>query len=263
MTPKPIIQGTQSAYVVGPTDKEIFTDKFGRVKVQFHWDRTGNYDAESACWIRVAQMWAGKRWGVSFWPRIGQEVIVAFEEGDPDQPIIVGSVYNPDQMPAYLGDGPDPKHKNDNKVSGIKSNTTPGGQGYNEIRFDDTKGKEQVFIHAQRNMDVNIGGSYMTTVGGSINFTNGGVDKNGNKFGDSKQLVNKDYHLHVKGDSFVLTDGQESHIVGGDAFDWYRASHRTTVATEEYLEAPTIIYEGDQTISLKAPTIILDAGQQV
>ena len=112
-------------------------------------------------------------------------------------------------------------------------------------------------------MDVNIDGSYMTTVGGSINFTNGGVDKSGNKFGDSKQLVNKDYHLHVKGDSFVLTDGQESHIVGGDAFDWYRASHRTTVATEEYLEAPTIIYEGDQTISLKAPTIILDAGQQV
>ena len=129
LTPKPIIQGTQSAYVVGPADKEIFTDKFGRVKVQFHWDRTGNYDAESACWIRVAQMWAGKRWGVSFWPRIGQEVIVAFEEGDPDQPIIVGSVYNPDQMPPYLGDGPDPKHKNDNKVSGIKSNTTPGGAG--------------------------------------------------------------------------------------------------------------------------------------
>lgn len=263
VTPKPIIHGTQTAYVVGPSGKEIFTDKFGRVKVQFHWDRAGKYDAESACWIRVAQAWAGKRWGASFWPRIGQEVIVAFEEGDPDQPIIVGSVYNPDQMPPYLGDGPDPKHKSDNKVSGIKSNSTPGGQGYNEIRFDDTKDKEQVFIHAQRAMDLRMNGSWMTTVGGSINFTNGGVDKDGNKFGDARQLVNKDYHLHTKGDSFVLTDGVESHIVTGDAFDWYRQSHRTTVADEEFLEAPSIIFEGGQTISLKAPTIILDAGQQV
>ncbi|MBV9671381.1 MAG: type VI secretion system tip protein VgrG, partial [Verrucomicrobia bacterium] len=94
ITSKPIIHGTQSAYVVGPDGNEIFTDKYGRVKVQFHWDRTGKYDAESSCWIRVAQAWAGRRWGACFWPRIGQEVIVAFEEGDPDQPIIVGSVYS-------------------------------------------------------------------------------------------------------------------------------------------------------------------------
>jgi len=122
--------------VVGPADEEIFTDKYGRVKVQFPWDRQGKNDPDSSCWIRVGQIWAGKRWGASFWPRVGQEVIVAFEEGDPDQPVIVGSVYNADQMPPYLGDGPDPRHKKDNKVSGIKSNTTPGGQGYNEIRFD-------------------------------------------------------------------------------------------------------------------------------
>jgi type VI secretion system secreted protein VgrG len=263
LSPKPTIQGTQTAVVVGPSGNEIFTDKYGRVKVQFPWDRQGKNDPDSSCWIRVGQIWAGKRWGASFWPRVGQEVIVAFEEGDPDQPVIVGSVYNADQMPPYLGDGPDPRHKKDNKVSGIKSNTTPGGQGYNEIRFDDTKDKEQVFIHAQRSMDVRIGGSYTTTAGGSINLTNGGVDKNGNKYGDCKQLVNKDYHLHVKGDSFILTDGQESHIVGGDAFDWYRGNHRTTVATEEFLEAPTIIHEGGQTISLKAPTIILDGGQKV
>src|SRR5262249_43942376 len=141
-----------------------------------------------------AQLWAGKRWGASFWPRIGQEVVVAFEEGDPDKPIIIGSVYNAEQMPPYLGDGLDPRHKNDNKVSGIKTNTTPGGKGYNELRFDDTKGKEQVFIHAQRNMDVRVNGSSMTTVGGSINWINGGVDKDGNKYGDSRQLVNKDLH---------------------------------------------------------------------
>ena len=107
-TAKPIIAGTQSAVVVGPKGEEIFTDKYGRVKVQFHWDRDGKNDQKSSCWIRVAQLLAGRRWGASFWPRIGQEVVVAFEEGDPDQPIIVGVVYNSDQMPPYLGDGPGP-----------------------------------------------------------------------------------------------------------------------------------------------------------
>ncbi|TMQ32333.1 MAG: type VI secretion system tip protein VgrG, partial [Planctomycetota bacterium] len=110
VTPKPFVQGTQTAYVVGPAGEEIFTDKYGRVKVQFHWDREGKNNADSSCWVRVAQVWAGKRWGASFWPRIGQEVIVAFQEGDPDQPIIVGSVYNADQMPPYLGKGLDSKH---------------------------------------------------------------------------------------------------------------------------------------------------------
>src|SRR5262249_52738901 len=144
---------------------------YGRVKVQFFWDRRDpkRFPLPDSGWVRVAQVWAGKRWGASFWPRIGQEVVVAFEEGDPDKPIILGSVYNAEQMPPYLGGGPDPRHRNDNKVSGIKTNTTPGGQGYNELRFDDTKGKEQLFLHAQRNLDVHVGGSSMTTVGGSIN----------------------------------------------------------------------------------------------
>src|SRR5262249_7943489 len=93
-TPKPVVPGTQTAVVVGPKGSEIFTDKFGRVKVQFFWDRQGKSDADSSCWVRVAQIWAGKRWGAFFIPRIGQEVVVAFEEGDPDEPIIVGSVYN-------------------------------------------------------------------------------------------------------------------------------------------------------------------------
>ncbi|MGB9178284.1 MAG: type VI secretion system tip protein TssI/VgrG, partial [Pyrinomonadaceae bacterium] len=94
ITPKPVVQGTQTAVVVGPAGEEIFTDKYGRVKVQFHWDREGKNDADSSCWVRVGQFWAGKRWGAFFWPRIGQEVIVDYLEGDPDQPIIVGSVYN-------------------------------------------------------------------------------------------------------------------------------------------------------------------------
>lgn len=264
-TPKPTIHGTQTAVVVGSgvEGEEIFTDKFGRVKVRFYWDRRDPKDHPDSCWIRVAQLWAGKRWGASFWPRIGQEVVVAFDEGDPDKPIIIGSVYNAEQMPPYLGDGLDARHKNDNKVSGIKSNTTPGGKGYNELRFDDTRGKEQVYLHAQRNLDVRVGGSSMTSVGGSVHSTNGGVDSKGNKYGDYRQLVNKDLHLRVKGDSFVMTEGEENHLVTGNAYEWFEADHRTTADNEEFTEAPKIILEAGDTLSLKAQNIILDAFMKV
>src|SRR5437899_258619 len=98
---KPVVQGTQTAVVVGPAGEEIFTDQYSRVKVQFHWDAEGKNNADSACWCRVGTPWAGKQWGMIHIPRIGQEVIIAFEEGDPDKPIIVGSVYNAEQMPPY------------------------------------------------------------------------------------------------------------------------------------------------------------------
>ena len=177
VTPKPIIQGTQTAIVTGPAGDEIHTDKYGRVKVQFHWDRKGKHDENTTCFIRVSELWAGRRWGSTFTPRIGQEVIVAFLEGDPDQPIIIGSVYNGVQMPPYLGDGPDPKHKHDPNVSGIKSCSTKGGNGYNELRFDDTKGKEQIFVHAEKDLDVRVKNSVRETVGGNIDLTVGYEDK--------------------------------------------------------------------------------------
>src|SRR5262249_39812223 len=100
-TPRARVEGTQTAVVVGPPGEGIFTDKHGRVKVQFRWDRQGKNDADSSCWVRVATLWAGKQWGMVHIPRVGQEVIVAFEEGDPDTPIIVGSVYNAADMPPY------------------------------------------------------------------------------------------------------------------------------------------------------------------
>jgi type VI secretion system secreted protein VgrG len=146
--PRPVVQGTQTATVVGPPGEEIFTDKYGRVKVQFHWDREGKKDASSSCWIRVGSIWAGKNWGAIHIPRVGQEVIVAFEEGDPDCPIIVGSVYNADQMPPYT--------LPDNKTqSGIKSRSTLQGapEHFNEIRFEDKKGQEQVYVHAEKDFD--------------------------------------------------------------------------------------------------------------
>ena len=212
-TAKPIIAGTQTAVVVGPKGEELFTDKYGRVKVQFHWDREGKNDEKSSCWIRVAQLLAGRRWGASFWPRIGQEVVVAFEEGDPDCPIIVGVVYNADQMPPYLGQGPDGRHRNDNRLMGVKSNTTLGGLGFNELRFDDNKGKEQVFLHAERNLDVRVKSTSRTSIGGDAHLTVGG-EKDGNRWGDVEELVYKDRSSTTKGSVTEEVGGGVSLKVG-------------------------------------------------
>ena len=146
-TPEPSVRGVQLATVTGPAGDEIFTDKYGRIKVQFHWDREGKNDASSSCWVRVATYWAGKQWGAIHIPRIGQEVIVDFEEGDVNHPIVVGSVYNADLMPPYT--------LPDNKTqSGIKSRSSKGGgpDNFNEIRFEDKKGSEEVYVHAEKDL---------------------------------------------------------------------------------------------------------------
>ena len=213
-TPVPFIAGVQNALVTGPSGKEIFTDKYGRVKVQFYWDREGQNDENSSCWIRVSQSFAGKRWGSSFWPRLGQEVLVAFVEGDPDQPVIVGSVYNAEQMPPYQGDGLDSKHKNDPNVSGIKSNTSLGGSGFNEFRFDDTKDKEQIFLHAERNLE-------FTTKNDSLAHTCNnrhqiiGQEKDGSKSGDQREMVYHDKHIKVHHDHVEQVGNNMQLLVGG------------------------------------------------
>ena len=148
VTPKGRIHGVQAGTVVGPAGEEIFTDKYSRVKVQFRWDRDGGMDADSSCWVRVGSMWAGKQWGMIHIPRIGQEVLIAFEEGDPDRPIVVGSVYNAEQMPPYT--------LPDNRTqSGIKSRSSLKGtpDNFNELRFEDKKGEEQVYFHAEKDRD--------------------------------------------------------------------------------------------------------------
>jgi type VI secretion system secreted protein VgrG len=159
-TPRPFVQGSQTAVVVGPPGEEIFTDKYSRVKVQFHWDRQGNNDADSSCWVRVGTLWAGKQWGVIHIPRIGQEVIVDFLEGDPDQPIIVGSVYNAEMMPPYSL----PENKTQ---SGVKSRSSLGGSpaNFNEFRFEDKKGSEEVYLHAEKNLTIMVENDKNQTVG--------------------------------------------------------------------------------------------------
>ncbi|MEO0974242.1 MAG: type VI secretion system tip protein TssI/VgrG, partial [Pseudomonadota bacterium] len=144
---RPRVDGVQTAIVVGPSGEEIYTDEYGRVKVQFHWDRVGAYNEKSSCWVRVSQLWAGAGWGGMDIPRIGHEVIVSFEEGDPDRPLITGRVYHAQNRPPHTLPA--------NKVkSTIRSNSTPGGGGFNELTFDDTKGNEEVYLHSQHNTSV-------------------------------------------------------------------------------------------------------------
>jgi type VI secretion system secreted protein VgrG len=147
VTPVPSVRGVQTATVVGPAGEEIFVDKYSRVKVQFHWDRDGTHDVNSSCWVRVATYWAGAQWGAVHIPRIGQEVIVDFLEGDVNCPIIVGSVYNADLMPPWT--------LPDNKtVSGYKSRSTPQGesQNFNMISFEDKKGSELLHVQAEKDL---------------------------------------------------------------------------------------------------------------
>ena len=150
-TPKPHVTGPQTAVVVGPAGDEIYTDKYGRVKVQFPWDRYGKKNENSSCWMRVSHPWAGKNWGMIAIPRIGQEVIVDFLEGDPDEPIITGRVYNAEQMPPYALPA-------NMTQTGTKTRSTKGGDpsNFNEIRFEDKKGQEQLFIHAEKNQDIEV-----------------------------------------------------------------------------------------------------------
>ncbi|HUJ89550.1 MAG TPA: type VI secretion system tip protein TssI/VgrG, partial [Syntrophorhabdales bacterium] len=149
VTPKPVVQGSQTAIVVGPQGEEIYTDEHSRVKVQFHWDREGKKDENSSRWIRVSEPWAGAGWGGMYIPRIGHEVIVDFLEGDPDRPIITGRVYHGNNKPPYPL--PDEKTK-----STLKSDSSKGSGGFNEIRFEDKKGSEEIFVHGQKDYNTVI-----------------------------------------------------------------------------------------------------------
>jgi type VI secretion system secreted protein VgrG len=193
-TVKPIVQGPQTAIVVGPSGDEIYTDKYGRVKVQFHWDRYGKKDEHSSCWVRVSHPWAGKNWGFIAIPRIGQEVIVEFLEGDPDQPIITGRVYNAEQMPPY--DLPANMTQ-----TGIKTRSSKGGgvANFNELRFEDKKGSEQLFIHAEKNQDIEVENDETHWVGH-----------------DRSKTVDHDELVHVKHDRNEQVDNNETIVIGVD-----------------------------------------------
>ena len=195
---KPVVQGPQSALVVGKAGEEIWVDKYGRVKVQFYWDRKGKKDESSSCWVRVSQIWAGKNWGWVTIPRIGQEVIVDFLEGDPDRPLITGRVYNADQTTPYTLPA-------NQTQSGIKSRSSKegGSDNFNEIRFEDLKGSEVITVHAEKDMETTIEHDDTQTVQNNRTIT---VD------GTHTETITKDTTITIKqgNHSLTLNQGNQS-----------------------------------------------------
>jgi len=248
---KPIVQGSQTAIVVGPTGEEIFTDKYGRVKVQFHWDRDGQVDANSSCWVRVAQTWAGNKWGAMFIPRIGMEVLVHFLEGDPDQPIITGCVYNPQTMPPYTL--PDEKTK-----STVKSNSSPGGQGFNEFRFEDKKGSEQIFVHGQKDQDIRIRNNRRELIGNDRHLIvkrdkREKVERDKHIIIERDQIekIERDKHRKVEGKIAYDTTGSVTHKIGGSLAESVGGSYAVDVSGSYTITANTIVLEATTGLTIK------------
>ncbi len=287
VTPKPIIQGLQTATVVGEDGDEIYTDEYGRIKCQFHWDRYGQFNQDSSCWIRVKHSWAGDKWGTIYIPRVGHEVVVEFLEGDPDRPLVTGEVYNKDKMPPY--DLPANKTQ-----SGTKSRSTKGGSSanFNEIRMEDKKGKEQLYIHAEKNQDnvvendettkvghnrtENVGNNETITIMGDRTETVGAggdgdetititgdrteIVGDGANGGDEKLTVRGDRIREVKNDE-TITIGENLHITAGDEIILTvgKSSLKMYKNGNIELSGINITIKGDATITEKAGMITSEA----
>jgi type VI secretion system secreted protein VgrG len=212
-TPRPVMQGPQTAIVCGKSGEEIDTDEFGRVKVQFRWDRKGKNDENSSCWIRVSQAWAGGQWGGMTIPRIGQEVVVDFIEGDPDRPIVTGRVYNGDNMPPYALPGAKTQ-------SGLKSRSTKGGSGenFNEIRFEDKKGEEEMYVHAEKDQNVLVENNQNILVGGSKKDP-----------GNRKLTVHNDEQIGIGHDRTMTVGRDKTETVGRDKSIQVAQAHSESV----------------------------------
>lgn len=260
ITPKPVIPGPQTAIVVGKKGEEIDPDEHGRVRVLFHWDRwVGDAaDAQKAiskldtasAWVRVSQAWAGKSWGMINIPRIGQEVIVSFMDGDPDRPLITGRVYNATNKPPYAL--PDFK-----TVSTLKTSSSKGGEGFNEIRFEDKAGSEQIFMHGQHNLDIRILNDRFEWIGHDRHL----IVKN-DKFewveNDRHEKITRHHHeeiggdrnLKVTGKEALETTGSRSLKVTDDVIEEFCKNHSTKVTQQRYLKADHIALEADTNITL-------------
>ncbi|HVT94523.1 MAG TPA: type VI secretion system tip protein TssI/VgrG [Bryobacteraceae bacterium] len=239
VTPRGRVLGSHTAVVVGPAGEEIYTDTYGRVKVQFFWDRLGKKNETSSCWVRVSQEWAGKNWGSIHIPRIGQEVIVEFLEGDPDRPIITGRVYNAEQMPPY--DLPANMTQ-----SGIKTRSSTGGgaDNYNEIRFEDKKGSELLLIHAEKNKQVDVENDRTETVGNDESITIG-HDRTEHVKNDENITIDHDRTELVKNDETITINGNRTETVMKDESITISQNRTETVGQAESI---TIGQKRDVTI---------------
>lgn len=255
VTPKPIVQGPQTAVVAGKAGEEIWTDPFGRIKVQFHWDRHGKGDETSSCWIRVAQNWAGRKWGAFFLPRVGQEVVVEFLEGDPDRPIVTGCVYNGESTTPY-------ELPREGTKSTLKSNSSKGGNGFNELCFEDKKGAEQIFLHAERDLDVRVRNDVRETNHGNRDVRVGWV-KDGQRGGNMNTLVRADLNTHVEGGQFEQVDQQLNQIVKSDVVEDYQKNQTTRVGETLTLNAQEIVIDGATAIHHQAGKVAIEGAQGV
>ncbi len=243
VTRKPVIPGSQTAIVVGKENDEIYTDKHGRIKVRFHWDCNENdiKDENRSCWVRVAHLWAGNGWGTQFIPRVGHEVVVSFLEGDPDRPLVTGSVYNGNNKPTYE----QPKNLTQ---SGIRTRSSPGGgaSNYNELRFEDKKNKEQIYLHAERNLDTVIEKRETCKVG-TDSFT---------KVDGMMQLSVGDKRTADIGSDDVLNvvNNQNIHIGGNQGVAVYGTTHFTSIG-DWTCAAPNIMVNGTQSYRLSSQVI--------
>ena len=200
LTPRPTVQGSQTATVTGPAGEEIHVDESGRIKVQFHWDRKGKHDDASSCWVRVSQGWAGNGYGMMFIPRVGHEVIVDFLEGDPDRPIATGRIYTGFNAPPYPL--PDEKTK-----STIRTESSPGGGGYNELRFEDARGSEEVFLHGQKDWNIVIEHDKAQRVGHDESLTVGN---------DRTKLVGHDELETIANNRTIAVGSMHNEVIGAD-----------------------------------------------
>jgi type VI secretion system secreted protein VgrG len=252
ITPRPIVRGTQTAMVVGPDGEEIYCDQYGRIKVLFHWDRYGKGDENSSCWIRVSQNLSGKRWGMVFIPRIGQEVIVDFLEGDPDRPIVIGAVYNGLEMPPY----PLAEHKTKTVI--FKSNSSLGGNGFNEIRIEDKKDEEQVFVHGEKDLDVRVKNDRREWIGRDRHLVvkrdkveEVDRDEHGVVKRDRVEEVKRDDNLTVGGKQSISITGSHSLTVTGNVGEDFKMNHHESVTMNYSLKALQVVVEGLVGLTIK------------
>jgi type VI secretion system secreted protein VgrG len=237
LTPKPQVRGPQTAIVTGPSGEEIHVDEFGRVAVQFYWDEEPPYDDTSSCWVRVAQRWAGPAWGAQFIPRVGMEVVVDFLEGNPDRPLITGCVYNGDNAPPYAL--PDTKTQ-----SGIKTSSSPGGDGSNELRFEDAAGGEEIYLHAQKDWTIAVENDKRQTVGH-----------------DESLEVQNDRKKQVKHDETISVDNDETITIGHDHTEQINNDMTLTVANNQSV---TVGKDHTETIgNNRTETIATNASESV
>ena len=253
-TPKPFVQGPQPALVVGKAGEEIWVDKYGRVIVQFYWDRLGQKNENSSCWVRVSQPWAGGNWGAMWIPRIGQEVLVSFLEGDPDRPVITGRVYNADQMPPYTL--PDYQTR-----STFMSRSSKGGgsSNYNELRFEDLKGEEQIFMNAEKDMDLRVENDFREFIGANRHLIvtanqqeKVNADKHLQVTGSHNEKIGGNMSLQVTGNQMEKVTGNVSLSVTGGKNDSITMSYAMTAMSIHLTGQTGIVIECNAGITLKA-----------